>query len=150
MQRGLGGPVRRHPSAHPHPLTGPTPLTLLPLRPRAPAVPTVARDPARTSFLASARVPPQPLLRRRRLAIPATVPAILVARSYLPRLSRRAPPPGPHSTPRVSRTGYSSFSSVHVPQDDVTSAALESTQAAKPPLLTRGGWLTPSCAAAMA
>ena len=72
----------------PHPLTGPTPITLLPLRPRGPAVPTVARDLVRTPSLASARVPPQPSRRLRRLAIPATVPVILVARSYLPRLSR--------------------------------------------------------------
>lgn len=93
----------------PHPLTGPTPITLLPLRPRGPAVPTVARDLVRTPSLASARVPPQPSRRLRRLAIPATVPVILVARSYLPRLSRWAPPPGPHSTPHVSRAGLLPF-----------------------------------------
>lgn len=93
----------------PTPTYGSDPFTLLPLRPRAPAVATVARDPARTPSLGSARVPPQPSRRRRHLAIPATVPAFFVARSYLPRLSRWAPPPGPHSTPRVSRAGLLPF-----------------------------------------
>lgn len=102
--------ARRHPSARAHTLSQAGPRTpFLLFGPRVPAAASVAREPARPPSLSSAPAPPQPLRRRRRFVIPATVPAILAARPYLPHRLHPAPPPGLHSTPANSGSGSLSF-----------------------------------------
>lgn len=88
----------------------------------APAGSPVARGPASTPPRALAGAEHQPLQRHRRPAIPAAISPLA---AYLPR--RHDPPgrpPALHAGP-IWATAFCPFSSVHVPQDDVTSAALE-------------------------
>lgn len=134
LQRARGGLARSHPPARAHthsPAGPPTPGSCWG---GTPAAPSVAHGPACTPSLASARAPYQPLQRHQRLPIPA-MPAAIPAIPAASRVPASPPPPGP-ATARCSRLAHtprrlilapacSPFSSVHVPQDDVTSAALE-------------------------
>lgn len=126
----LPGPPRQPPSvaASPHPVSGPASPPARP-RPRSPqGRPRAGVHP----FPAAARAPHQPPRRRWRRAIPAAILAAYLLHAAA-RPSCRAPPPGPQaprsgpqSTPgRFWRRITPLFSSVHVPQDDVKSDALE-------------------------